>query len=203
MVHSTLSVPQEKGVFLRNRRTSRGAPVLFFSRPGCANDWTAEGGQFMSSRQQHVGLAILSLLLVSQIICFFLNAVDNFFATFRFSFMGHKGAALVKPVVQVKDVVLVGQTLMWFYLICCLIFFILLLGLWVRAPIFFRLLLVLDAISLALGLYGYYFWATSNVELTSTERVITLIEPLLSSGGLLLLIGIPALRHLWWKRQKQ
>ena len=156
----------------------------------------------MSSRQQSAGLITLCLLLFTQMVCFFLNAADNFFAIFRMTFMGHKGAALAKPVVQIENVVAVGRTLMCFYVICCLIFFFLLIGVALRRPFSFRALLVLDVISLFLGLYGYYFWITSGVDLTSMERVITLVEPFLSSGGLVLLIGFPAIRKLWWPRAK-
>jgi len=155
----------------------------------------------MSSRQPNGNLAALCALLYAQVICFFFNAVDNFFATFRLTFIGHKGAALVKPVVppdQLNNIVLVGHTLLWFYLICCLIFFLLPFGLWSRKPTFFFILLILDTISLFLGLYGYYFWAISGTNPSSTEMMITLIEPFLSSGGLVLLIGVPAVRNLWW-----
>ncbi|HLZ58608.1 MAG TPA: hypothetical protein VKR06_16845 [Ktedonosporobacter sp.] len=154
----------------------------------------------MSSRQQKAGLTAISLLLITQITCFFLNAGENFTTTFRLTFVGHKGAALVRPIVQVENIALIGYSLTWFYIISCLIFFVLLIGVLRRKPIFFYLLLILDVISLALGLYGYYFWMTSRVELTLAEHIITLIEPLLSSGGLILLVGVPALRDLWWKR---
>jgi hypothetical protein len=79
----------------------------------------------MSSRQQNAGLTTLYVLLFAQVVCFFLNAVDNFFAVFSLTFVGHKGAALAKPVVQINNVVLIGHTLMFFYLVCCLIFFFL------------------------------------------------------------------------------
>lgn len=155
----------------------------------------------MSSRQQNTGLIFLCVLIAFQIICFFFNAVDNFFATFRFTFMGSKGATLVRPIAQVENTVFVGHALMWFYLICCLIFFILLLGMAWRKPAFFRILLVLDFISLLLGLYGYYFWLTGGASLTPQEHVITLIEPFLSSGGLVLFIALPSIRNLWWPRR--
>ncbi len=155
----------------------------------------------MSSRQQHVGLTFLYVLLYTQVACFFLNAVDNFLATFRLTFVGHKGAALVKPVVQVDNIVFIGHTLMYFYIVCCLVFFLLPIGLSRHKPIFFRILLILDGISLLLGLYGYYFWITGGADPVLIERVINLVEPLLSSGGLVLLIGVPAIRNLWWPRR--
>jgi hypothetical protein len=156
----------------------------------------------MSSRQQNAGLTTLYVLLFAQVVCFFLNAVDNFFAVFSLTFVGHKGAALAKPVVQINNIVLIGHTLMWFYLVCCLIFFFLPVGLSQRKTIFFYILILLDAISLWLGLYGYYFWMTGGADLAPMERAITLIEPLLSSGGLILLIAVPAVRDIWWPRRR-
>lgn len=155
----------------------------------------------MSSRQQNAGLTILSTLLFAQVVCFFLDAVDNFFANFRLTFMGAKGAALAQPVVHLHGLAAIGQTLTLFYLICCLIFLLLPIGLSRRKPAFFYLLLILDTISLCLGLYGYYFWVHGDADLTSMERLITLIEPFLSSGGLVLLIAVPAIRKIWWPGQ--
>lgn len=155
----------------------------------------------MQDSRSNAGLGILCLLVFLQILCFFANAVENFFATFRMTFVGHKGAALVKPVVQLQNVAQVGNLLTWFYLICSLFFFLLLIGIAARRPIFFRILLVLDVISLFLGLYGYYFWMTGGAGLTLREQVITLTEPFLSSGGLVLLLFVPAVRRLWWPRR--
>src|SRR5258708_38600939 len=108
----------------------RTTPQRFFAYPihGYGNYRTMLGGRFMSSRQQNAGLTTLYVLLFAQVVCFFLNAVDNFFAVFSLTFGGHKGAALAKPVVQVNNVVLRGHTLMWVYLICCLRFFYLPIG---------------------------------------------------------------------------
>ncbi|HEU5382472.1 MAG TPA: hypothetical protein VFV38_44240 [Ktedonobacteraceae bacterium] len=155
----------------------------------------------MSSHQRNGGLIFLCVFILCQTFCFFWNAVDNFLATFRLTFMGAKGARLVKPIAQVDNVVFVGHALMWFYLACCLIFFVLLFGIALRKALFFRTLLVLDFISLLLGLYGYYFWLTGGASLTTTEHVVTLIEPLLSSGGLMLLIAVPSVRNVWWPRR--
>ena len=155
----------------------------------------------MSSRQPNGALAALCVLLYAQVVCFFFNAVDNLFATFRLTFIGHKGAALAQPVVpsaQLNNILLVSHTLVVFYLICCLIFFLMPFGLLSRKPAFFVILLILDTISLALGLYGYYFWATSGTGLSSTEMCITVVEPFLSSSGLLLLLAVPGVRRLWW-----
>jgi hypothetical protein len=159
---------------------------------------TKQEEEYMTEHRFNGGLGILCLLVFLQILCFFTNAVENFFATFRMTFAGHKGAALVKPVAQLQNVAQIGQLLTLFYLICCVIFFILLIGLAFRKPTFFRLLLVLDVISLFLGLYGYYFWMTVGAPLTLREQVITLTEPFLSSGGLVLLLFVPAVRRLWW-----
>src|SRR5260370_16282075 len=107
----------------------------------------------MSSRQQNAGLASLYVLLFTQVVCFFLNAVDNFFATFRLTFIGHKGAALVRSVVQIDhiaNIALIGHTLMFFYLFCALIFLFLPIGLSLRKPISFLILLSLYATSLLL-----------------------------------------------------
>jgi hypothetical protein len=154
--------------------------------------------EYMPERRPNVGLGVLCLLVFLQILCFFTNAVENFFATIRMTFVGHKGAALVKPVAQLQNVAQVGNLLTGFYLICCLLFFVLLIGMAFRKPIFFRILLVLDVISLCLGLYGYYFWMTGGAGLTALEQAITLTEPFLSSGGLVLLLFVPAVRRLWW-----
>lgn len=156
----------------------------------------------MSGNRQNAGLAVLCLLVFLQIICFFVNAVENFAATFRLTFVGHKGATLVRPVAQLQNVAQIGELLTLFYLICFLLFFFLLVGLAFRKPAFFYLLLILDAISLFLGLYGYYFWLSAGAPLTLREQVITLIEPFLSSGGLLLLLFVHAVRSLWWPRRK-
>jgi len=155
----------------------------------------------MSECRPNGGLGVLRLLVFLQILCFFTNAVENFFATFRMTFVGRKGAALVKPVAQFQNVAQVGNLLTGFYVICCLLFLVLLIGMTFRRPIFFRLLLVLDAISLWLGLYGYYFWGTSGASLTALEQVITLTEPFLSAGGLVLLLFAPSVRRLWWPRR--
>ncbi len=154
----------------------------------------------MPERRPNAGLGVLCLLVFLQILCFFTNAVENFFSTFRMTFVGHKGAALVKPVAQIQNVAQVGNLLTGFYLLCCLLFFVLLIGLMARRPTFFRILLVLDGISLFLGLYGYYFWMTGGAGLTLMEQIITLTEPFLSSGGLVLLLAVPAVRRLWWPR---
>ena len=157
--------------------------------------------EYMPERQPNGGLGVLCLLVFLQIICFVTNALENFFATFRMTFVARKGAALVKPVAQLQNVAQIGPLLTLFYLICCVIFFILLIGLNLRRPIFFRILLVLDVISLCLGLYGYYFWMTGGAGLTALEQAITLTEPFLSSGGLALLLFVPAVRRLWWPRR--
>jgi hypothetical protein len=174
--------------------------------------WSFFGGEFckmsveqeeeyMPQRQPKRGLGVLCLLVFLQIICFVTNAVENFFATFRMTFVGHKGATLVKPVAQLQNVAQIGQLLTLFYLICCVIFFLLLIGLSLRKSIFFRILLVLDVISLCFGLYGYYFWMTGGAGLTALEQAITLTEPFLSSGGLVLLLFVPSVRGLWWPRR--
>jgi len=155
----------------------------------------------MSGNRQNRGLAVLCMLVFLQIICFFVNAVENFTSTFRLTFVGHKGATLVRPVAQLQNVAQIGGLLTLFYLICCLLFFILLLGVAFRKPAFFSVLLVLDTISLFLGLYGYYFWLSVGAPLTLREQVITLVEPFLSSGGLLLLLFVPAVRSLWRPRR--
>jgi len=158
----------------------------------------------MSSRQQTTWLVFLSTLLFAQIACFFLNACANFSAAAsRLTFVGSKGTTLVSPLVRVDNIVFIGLTLTCFYAISCLTFFYLLVGLWSCKPIYFRILLALDSISLLLGLYGYYFWMTGGVAPTSEESVITLVEPFLSSGGLILLIGVPAIRDLWWPRRRE
>jgi len=158
----------------------------------------------MSSRQQNAWLVLLSTLLFAQIACFFLNACANFSAAAsHLTFVGYKGARLVSPVIQVDNIVFIGLTLTCFYAISCLVFFFLLVGLWSRKPIYFHTLLALDGISLFLGLYGYYFWITGGVAPTSGESVITLVEPFLSSGGLILLMGVPAIRDLWWPRRRE
>jgi hypothetical protein len=156
----------------------------------------------MSERRWNLGLVVLCLLVFLQICCFFLNAADNLLATFRLTFVGHKGAALVKPVVNLQNVAQIGTLLTWFYFICCIVFVVLLLGMGARRPIFFRILVVLDVISLFLGLYGYYFWLTGGAHLTVSEQVITLTEPCLSSGGLLLLLCVTNVRTFWWPRRR-
>lgn len=156
----------------------------------------------MPERKGNPGLIVLCILVFLQILCFLLNALDNMLTTFRLTFVGYKGAALARPVVDLQKVAQVGSLLTWFYFACCSIFFILLFGMAARRPAFFRVLFVLDIISLFLGLYGYYFWLTGGAHPTLPEQVITLTEPFLSSGGLLLLLCLPAVRTFWWPRRR-
>jgi len=154
----------------------------------------------MSESRWNLGLVVLCLLVFLQICCFFLNAVNNLLATFRLTFVGHKGAALAEPVVNLQNVAQISTMLAWFYFICCIVFFVLLVGMAARRPLFFWILVALDVISLLLGLYGYYFWLTGGVHMTLSEQVITLTEPCLSSGGLLLLFCVTQVRAFWWPR---
>lgn len=154
----------------------------------------------MSERRWNLGLVVLCLLVFLQICCFLLNAMDNLLATFSLTFVGHKGVALAQPVVDLQNVTQISTLLAWFYFICCIAFFVLLIGMATRRPLFFWVLVVLDSISLLLGLYGYYFWLTSGMPLTLPEQMITLTEPCLSSGGLLLLFCATRVRSLWWPR---
>lgn len=155
----------------------------------------------MPERKGNPGLVVLCILVFLQIFCFLLNALDNMLAMLRMTFVGYKGAALVRPVVDLQKIARVGSLFTWFYIVCCVIFFLLLLGMAMRRPFFFRALLVLDVISLFLGLYGYYFWLTGGAHPTLAEQVITLTEPFLSSGGLLLLLCLPDVRRLWLPRR--
>src|SRR5579885_717254 len=199
MGHLTLLVPLTLALYFLTRRDT---PPFRLAGAFCGGELCKmsieQEEEYMSECRPNVGLGVLCLLVFLQILCFFTNVVENFFATIRMTFVGHKGAALVKPVAQLQNVAQVGNLLTGFYLICCLLFFVLLIGMAFRKPIFFRILLVLDVISLCLGLYGYYFWMTGGAGLTALEQAITLTEPFLSSGGLVLLLFVPAVRRLWW-----